>query len=79
MSEVFTDLSDEELQALAESSLAPIAQEHLNELLARNRESKLSLDEEAELDHLLASVDYLNILKARARLTLYLSGKQVAS
>jgi len=63
-------LSKAELQALAESVLAPLAQAHLDELLAQNAETQLSADEIAELDSLLAQVDQLTILKTRARYTL---------
>lgn len=68
--ELLTDLSEQELQALAESQLGPARQSRLDELLARHREASLSEEEIAELDHLLAQVDYLNTLKARARFTL---------
>jgi hypothetical protein len=63
-------LSIEELQALAESKLATAAQVHLNELLAKNIEQRLSSNEIAELDAILAQVDQLTILKTRARYTL---------
>jgi hypothetical protein len=63
-------LSVEELEALADSSLAPAAQAHLNDLLARQKEKLLSADEERALDGLLQKVDQLTILKTRARLTL---------
>jgi hypothetical protein len=68
--ECLTRLSKAELQALAESILAPLAQAHLNKLLAQNAETQLSADEIAELDSLLAQVDQLTILKTRARYTL---------
>jgi uncharacterized protein with von Willebrand factor type A (vWA) domain len=63
-------LSQAELQALADSKLAPTAQTRLDDLLARQDESTLSLEEIAELDHLLEQVDQLNVLKTRARYTL---------
>ena len=59
-----------ELQALADSMLAPAAQAHLDELLARNTETQLSAEESAELDRLLTQVDHLTILKTGARYTL---------
>ena len=68
--ECLTGLSQAELHALAESILAPAAQAQLDELLARNAENELSADEIAELDHLLAQLDQLTILKTRARYTL---------
>jgi hypothetical protein len=64
-------LSQDELQALADSKLAPAAQNQLNDLLVQNAESQLSADEVANLDRLLAQVDQLTILKTRARYTLH--------
>ncbi|MGB7440043.1 MAG: hypothetical protein WA919_03165 [Coleofasciculaceae cyanobacterium] len=69
--ECLIGLSREELQALADSMLAPAAQNQLNELLIRNSESQLSADEIANLDRLLAQVDQLTILKTRAKYTLH--------
>lgn len=69
-SELLTDLSDDELEALADGLLAPSAQARLNELLDRNAVGRLGADEQTELDHLLARVDQLTILKTRARYTL---------
>lgn len=63
-------LNQAELQALAESMLAPAAQARLDELLACNAETQLGEDELAELDCLLAQVDHLTLLKTRARYTL---------
>jgi hypothetical protein len=68
--EYLSGLSVEELQALAESKLAIAAQVRLNELLATNVEHLLSNSDIAELDAILAQVDQLTILKARARYTL---------
>ncbi|KYC36381.1 hypothetical protein WA1_42485 [Scytonema hofmannii PCC 7110] len=68
--EILTGLSLDELQALAESTLSLKAQVQLDDLLVRNAENKLSADETATLDHLLAQVDQLNILKTRAKYTL---------
>ena len=68
--EVLTSLNRDELCALAESNLAPTNQTRLDELLIRNREGNLTAAETKALDDLLAQVDHLNILKARARLTL---------
>jgi hypothetical protein len=63
-------LSEVELQALAEGMLSSSHQERLDELLRRNREGKLSVAEERELDRLLELVDSMNVLKARAMYTL---------
>lgn len=63
-------LSEIELNALSEGVLAVEHQERLSALLERNREQTLSVSESQEMDHYLAQIDSLNILKARARLTL---------
>jgi hypothetical protein len=70
-SELLIGLSDGELDALADSKLAPSAQARLDELLARNTENKLSAEQQAELDRLLDRVDQLTILKTRAKYTLH--------
>jgi hypothetical protein len=69
-SELLVGLSVEELEALADSLLAPTAQARLDDLLARQKEKSLSAAEERELDGLLQKVDQLTILKTRARYTL---------
>ena len=63
-------LSEAELRVLAEGMLSPGRQERLGELLERNREESLSETEQEELDQLLAHIDSMNILKARAIYTL---------
>jgi len=68
--ELLIGMTQEELEALADSLLAPSAQSRLNDLLARNAESRLGPDDEQELDRLLSKVDQLTILKTRARYTL---------
>ena len=68
--ELLKDLSIDELDALAESVLIPKAQSQLQELLSKNTEATLSTEETNLLDHLLAQIDYLNILKTRAKYTL---------
>ena len=67
-------LSDEELEALADSLLAPAAQARLDDLLAGRKEKLLSAGEEGELDGLLQKVDQLTILKTRARYSLNQEG-----
>ncbi len=69
--ECLIGLSRDELQALADSKLAPAAQNQLNDLLVQNAEAQLSADEVANLDRLLVQVDQLTILKTRARYTLH--------
>ena len=68
--DLLTGLSEPELRVLAEGLLSPGRQERLSELLERNRKETLSSAEEEELDQLLAHVDSMNILKARALYTL---------
>jgi len=72
-------LSQAELQALAESMLAPEAQVRLNKLLARQKEKQLSAEELDSLDHLLEQVDQLTLLKTRARYTLTQLGELAAA
>ncbi|MBI2478201.1 MAG: hypothetical protein HYV60_06035 [Planctomycetia bacterium] len=69
-SELLVGLTDDELDALADSMLAPSAQVRLDELLKRNVDQQLAPKEQAELDRHLARVDQLTILKTRARYTL---------
>lgn len=69
-SELLVGLTDDELEALADSLLAPSAQARLDELLARNAVNQLSQKDQVELDRLLARVDQLTILKTRATYTL---------
>jgi hypothetical protein len=68
--DVLCGLSEGELEALADGLLAPSVQLHLDELIARSKEGRLSATDEAELDSLLARVDQLTLLKTRARYTL---------
>jgi len=68
--DLLVGLSEDELQALAHSALAPAEQDRLDDLLARNADGQLSETEQGALDHLLHYVDQLSILKTRARYTL---------
>jgi hypothetical protein len=68
--EILIGLSEAELQALAHSTLAPVEQSRLDDLLTQNTEAQLSETEQAELDCLLNDIDQLTILKTRARYTL---------
>lgn len=63
-------LSEAELTALAQGMLASPNQERLQQLLERNRQGRLGVDEARELDELIDYVDQMNALKARATLTL---------
>jgi hypothetical protein len=69
-SDLLIGLSDEELEALADSLLSPSAQGRLDELLGRNAEGQLTAAEQVDLDRLVARVDQLTLLKTRARYTL---------
>ena len=68
--ELLQGLSEAELQALAQSALAPADQSRLDELLAQKTDSTLNEAELAELDRLVDDVDHLTLLKTRARYTL---------
>ena len=68
--ELLTELSVEELEALADSQLAPTAQARLDDLLASRNEQPLAAQEQSDLDSLLRRTDQLTILKTRARYTL---------
>jgi hypothetical protein len=68
--EILIGLSTGELEALADSLLAPSAQARLDELLSRNTQSQLVASEVSELDRLLERVDQLTVLKTRAKYTL---------
>ena len=68
--DLLTSLSEEELEALANSTLSPASQDRLDELLAKNVDHRLDEAGQAELECLLARVDQLTIIKTRARYTL---------
>ena len=63
-------MNEAELLGPAEGMLSPQHQERLGELLQRNRNQTLMPAETQELNGLLNDIDLLNILKARAKLTL---------
>ena len=68
--EILTGMAEVELTALAESKLAPEAQQQLKRLSEKSGGQTLSKNESEDLARLLEQIDYLNILKARARYTL---------
>ncbi len=76
--ELLLGLSAAELQALADSKLAPEDQARLTDLLSRNQTAELSTSETDELDSLIEHVSQLNILKTRARYTLQCSPSLVS-
>jgi hypothetical protein len=65
-------LNAQELHVLAEAMVAPDRQQRLNALLGKNRLGDLSPQEQRELDGMLAEVDQVALLKARARYTISL-------
>lgn len=68
--EILTSLDVDELEALADAKLGPSSQARLDQLLAANSQGQIFGEEAKELDHLLAKIDQLTILKTRARYTL---------
>lgn len=68
--DLIVGLSAAELKALASGRLAPGSQDRLDDLLEKNRQGRLSVDEARELDELVDYMDQMNVLKARATLTL---------
>jgi aminopeptidase C len=68
--ELFMSMSQSELEALANSRLAPDAQARLEMLLNEQKQNQLNEAQTEEMDRLLAQIDQLTILKTRARYTL---------
>ena len=68
--DLLSGMSQPELEALANSQLAPATQARLDDLLAQQKMQGLTPSEEDELDKLLEQADQLTILKTRARYTL---------
>ena len=68
--EPLSGMSRPELQALAESVLAPGRQGRLKALLRKNKEGRLVNKEQPELDALLEESDRIALLKAKALYTL---------
>jgi len=64
-------VSTEGLTALADMALAPKNQSKLDDLLSRNAEGEISVEELQELDLLLKKIDELNLVKARAAVALH--------
>ena len=70
-------LSAAAADALLELRLTPADVERVNELSARAREGRLALEEGAELDDYLQVGRALELLKAKARLSLRRAGRPV--
>jgi hypothetical protein len=77
--EFLSDVSIDELEALAAEVLIPTTQNRLDELQTGAKEQSLSANDEAELEDLLHKVDQLNLLNARARYTLRQLGAKAPS
>lgn len=56
--------------AVAQFRPSPEAQQRIAQLIERNKEDALSLDEKAELDHFMELEHILRMAKAKARLIL---------
>jgi len=69
-SELLWGMSQSELEALANSRLAPDEQSRLDMLLNEQKQQPLSDLQNGEMDRLLMQADQLTILKTRARYTL---------
>ena len=68
--ELLIGLSHSELMALSECQLTTLEQSCLDELLDRNAQGSLSIEEEMKLERLVEQADQLTLLKTRARHTL---------
>jgi hypothetical protein len=66
-----TGLSLKELRALSECRLTVSEQERMSDLLDRNSNGQLSVEEKIELATLVDQADQLSLLKTRAQYTLY--------
>jgi len=65
-----SNMNLQELRALTEAIMAPDRQQQLQALLDKNRRGELSPEEQESLDELLAEVDQVALLKARACYTM---------
>ncbi|HHB89921.1 MAG TPA: hypothetical protein ENK60_01280 [Anaerolineae bacterium] len=72
-------LTRSELEALAHSKLSIDQQTRLDELLNEAKKRSLTHEEERELNQILEYIDQLNLLKARAMLTLQIRFDESAS
>jgi hypothetical protein len=72
--ETLAALSDAELASLADAVVAPSRQRKLRALLRKNGEGTLMSAEQITLDELLAEIDRIALLKAKALYTLTARG-----
>lgn len=75
---LLTGLSDEELYTLTQIMLPDAQQNRLNQLLHKNHTDPLSADENREIDELLAEVQRISLIKAKAIYTLQQRSQQNA-
>ncbi len=75
---LLTGLSNEELYTLTQMMLPDAQQDLLNQLLHKNHTEQLSTDENREIDELLAEVQRISLIKAKAIYTLQQRSKQNA-
>lgn len=61
-------VSQPSLDMIADYKVPSHIQHYIDELLEKNRESTLSVDERLELEKIMAIVDFIDIAKAKARL-----------
>jgi hypothetical protein len=66
-----TNLSKSELETLANLIVSPEFQNKLSDFLVKNQEGEIGEGELAELDEMLAEVDQLMLVKAKAMHTLH--------
>jgi hypothetical protein len=66
-----TGLSLKELRALSECRLTGMDQDRMADLLDRNSNGQISIEEKLELEALVDQADQLSLLKTRAQYTLY--------
>lgn len=72
---IFSELADflvsqPRLEEIAAYKVPSGVQQHLNDLLEKNREAALSQEERLELEKIMAIVDVMDLAKAKARLKL---------
>jgi hypothetical protein len=63
-------VSQPTLEAIAAYQVPPAVQQHIDDLLEKNREEGLSPDERLELEKILAVTGMMDLAKAKARLKL---------
>jgi len=72
---IFAELADflitrPSLEELANYKVSPTIQQHIDSLLERNQEERLSSSERLELEKILAVIQMMDLAKAKAQLKL---------